>query len=160
MPLIAKTDTKSIATAERGRPADPKMSAKRVIEKQRAELKTATGASVPATQRPKQDKGFAKPAAAAEHIAKRTRLFAQALMETENEASQTASQQPPRQEVRSIPVSQVVPQQQTPGALSLASVVDKPMTYEQQTSKPKAISITALRDNCVPQGQYQPFRRG
>lgn len=159
MPLIAKTDTKSIVTAERGRPADPKMSAKRVIEKQRAALKTATGASVPSTQRPKQDKGFAKPAAAAEHVAKRTRLFAQAFMESENEASQVAAQAP-RQEVRSIPVSQVVPQQQTPGALSLASVVDKPMTYEQQTAKPKAISITSLRDNCVPQGQYQPFRRG
>lgn len=158
MPLIPKKDTKTIVTPERGRPADPKSSAKRVIEKQRAILKMATAATPPATQKPKQDKGFSKPTATVDQAAKRTKLFTQALMEAEQEAPA-----PPKQEqkpVAAISVSQVVPQQQASGALSLSSVVDKPQTFAQQVAKPKAISITALRDQYASPSSFLPFRRG
>lgn len=158
MPLIPKKDTKTIVTPERGRPADPKTSAKRVIEKQRAILKMATAATPPAAQKPKQDKGFNKPTATVDQAAKRSKLFAQAMMEAEQESSVPSKQE--QKPTAAISVTQVVPQQQTPGALSLSSVVDKPPTFAQQVAKPKAISITALRDQNASPSSFLPFRRG
>lgn len=158
MPLIPKKDTKTIVTPERGRPADPKTSAKRVIEKQRAILKMATAATPPTTQKPKQDKGFNKPTATVDQAVKRNKLFAQAMMEAEQEAPAPAKQE--QKPTAAISVTQVVPQHQASGALSLSSIVDKPPTFAQQVAKPKAISITALRDQIASPSSFLPLHRG
>ena len=136
MPLKAP-DTKSIVTPERGRPASPRVTTKKVIENQKAAIRTATGPSVPATQRSKQ----APAQVSAQLVGKRTRMMAQALKDAENDAP---VQQVQKQSQVVVPVTA-----QPSGVLSIKSVttgVQQPVHYGH-VSERKPISIASIVGN-------------
>lgn len=102
---IAPTDTRSIVTPERGRPADAKISAKKVIENTKAAVRTATSASVPATQRSKDKTTTVNNAL----IGRRTRLMTEALMDTADETKAEQKKQPQQSQSFVIPMPQSAP---------------------------------------------------
>ena len=151
---IAPNDTRSIVTPERGRPADVKISAKKVIETTKAALRTATSASVPVTQRSKDKTTPANNAL----IGRRTRLMTEALMDTADDAQVEQKKQPQQSQSFVIPMPQSAPG----GFLSIDTInrmapmepvsAQAPAVPTQGTRK--SISISSILGNAVT---HQPI---
>lgn len=148
---IAPTDTRSIVTPERGRPADAKISAKKVIENTKVAVRTATGATVPAAQRSKDKTTSVNNAL----IGRRTRLMTEVLMDTSEEA--TVEQKKPTQQSQSYVIPMPTP---SPGGVLSIDAINRMAPMNPVTAQPlavptqgsrKSISISAIIGNAPSQ---------